>query len=50
MASIRVTPSVARLIIDALKRLTVSQMREQFVEDTVSRHVADLKRRSKKFK
>ena len=45
MASIRVSPSVERLINDALKRLPVSQTREQFIEDAVSRYVADLKRR-----
>jgi hypothetical protein len=31
--------------LDALKRLPVSQTREQFIEDSVSRHVEDLKRR-----
>ena len=50
MASIRVSPSVERLINDALKKLPVSQTREQFVEDAVSRYVADLKRRGYKFK
>ena len=44
MASIRVSPSVERLINDALKKLPVSQAREQFVEDAVSRYVDDLKR------
>ena len=44
MASIRVSPSVERLIADALKKLPVSQTREQFVEDAVSRYVDDLKR------
>ena len=43
MASIRVSPSVERLINDALKKLPVSQTREQFIEDAVSRYVADLK-------
>ena len=43
MASIGVSPSVERLINDALKRLSVSQTREQFVEDGVSRHVDELK-------
>ena len=50
MASIRVSPSVERLIADALKKLTVSQTREQFVEDAVSRYVDDLKRRDFRFK
>jgi len=45
MASIRVSPSVERLITDALKRLPVSQTREQFIEDAVSRYVDDLKGR-----
>lgn len=45
MASIRVSPSVARLIADALKKLPVSQTREQFIEDAVSRYIDDLKRR-----
>ena len=49
MASIRVSPSVERLINDALKKLPVSQTREQFVEDAVSRYVVDLKRRGYKF-
>ena len=44
MASIRVSPSMDRLISDALKRLPVSQTREQFVGDAVSGYVADLKR------
>ena len=45
MASIRVSSSVERLINDALKRLPVSQTREQFIEDAVSRYIDDLKRR-----
>jgi predicted DNA-binding protein len=45
MASIRVSPSMERLINDALKRLPVSQTREQFIEDAVERYVEDLKRR-----
>ncbi len=45
MASIRVSPSVERLIADSLKKLPVSQTREQFIEDAVSRYVDDLKRR-----
>ena len=45
MASIRVSPSVERLVNDALKKLPVSQTKEQFVEDAVSRYVDDLKRR-----
>ena len=45
MASIRVSPSLERFINDALKKLPVSQTREQFVEDAVSRYVADLKRK-----
>ena len=45
MASIRVSPSVERLIADALKKLPVSQTREQFIEDDVSRYIDDLKRR-----
>ena len=45
MASIRVSPSVERLINDALKRLPVSQTREQFIEDAIERYVEDLKRR-----
>ncbi len=44
MASIRVSPSVERLIADSLKKLPVSQTREQFIEDAVSRYVDDLKR------
>ena len=43
MASVRVSPSVERLINDALKRLPVSQTREQFIEDAVSRYVQILK-------
>ena len=50
MASIRVSPSVERLITDALKRLPVSQTRDQFVEDAVSRYARDLKRRGYSFK
>jgi len=45
MASIRVSPAVERLISDALKKLPVSQTKEQFIEDAVSRYVDDLKRR-----
>ena len=45
MASIRVSPSVERLIADALKKLPVSQTRDQFVEDAVSRYIEDLKRK-----
>ena len=45
MASIRVSPSMERLIVDALKKMPVSQTREQFVEDAVSRYVDDLKRK-----
>ena len=45
MASIRVSPFVERLIADALKKLPVSQTREQFIEDAVSRYIDDLKRR-----
>ena len=45
MASIRVSPSVERLIAEALKKLPVSQTREQFIEDAVSRYIDDLKRR-----
>ena len=45
MASTRVSPSVERLINDALKRLPVSQTREQFIEDVVSRYVDHLKRK-----
>lgn len=45
MASVRVSPSAERLINDALKKLPVSQTREQFVEDAVSRYVDDLKRK-----
>ena len=48
MASIRVSPSVERLIADVLKKLPVSQTREQFIEDAVSRYVGDLRRRSYK--
>ena len=44
MASIRVSPSVERLIADALKKLPVSQTREQFVEDSLSRYVDELRR------
>ena len=45
MASARVSPSVDRLIADALKKFPVSQTREQFIEDAVSRYIDDLKRR-----
>ena len=45
MASLRVSPSVERLIADASKKLPVSQTREQFIEDAVSRYIDDLKRR-----
>jgi len=45
MASVKVSPSVERLIADALKKLPVSQTREQFIEDAVSRYVVDLKSR-----
>ena len=45
MASIRVSPSVERLISDALNKLPVSQTKEQFVEDAVSRYVNNLKRK-----
>lgn len=45
MASITVSSSVERLIADALKKLPVSQTREQFIEDAVSRYVDDLKRK-----
>lgn len=45
MASIRVSPSAERLIADALKKLPVSQTREQFIEDAVSRYIADLRSR-----
>ena len=45
MASIRVSSSMERLINDSLKRLPVSQTREQFVEDAVSRYVDNLKRK-----
>ena len=45
MVSIRVSPSVERLIAEALKKLPVSQTREQFIEDAVSRYIDDLKRR-----
>ena len=44
MASIRVSPSMERLINDALKRSPVSQTREQFVEDAVFRYVHELRR------
>jgi len=50
MAAIRVSPSVDRLIADALKKLPVSQTREQFIEDSVSRYVDDLKRRQYRMK
>ena len=45
MASIRVSPSVERLINDALKKLPVSQTRDQFIEDAVLHYVADLRSR-----
>ena len=45
MASIRVSPSVERLIAVALKKLPVSQTREQFIEDAVSHYVGDLKKK-----
>ena len=44
MASIRVSPAVERLISDALKKLPVSQTKEQFIEDAVSRYVDELRR------
>ena len=50
MASIRVSPAVERLIADALKKLPVSQTRDQFIEDAISRHVDDLKRKSYRFR
>ena len=50
MASIRVSPSVERMINDALKRLPVSQTREQFIEDAVSRYVDGLKRKHYRMK
>ena len=50
MASVRVSPAVERLISDALKKLPVSQTKEQFVEDAVSRYVEDLKRRQYRMK
>ena len=37
------SPAVERLISDALKKLPVSQTKEQFVEDAVSRYVDELK-------
>ena len=46
MALIRISPSVERLINDALKKLPVSQTREQFLEDEVSRYVSDLRRKN----
>ena len=45
MASIRVSPSVEKMINDVLKRLPISQTREQFIEDAVSRYIDDLERR-----
>ena len=50
MASIRVSPSVERLINDALKKLPVSQTKEQLIEDAVSRYIDDLKRRKYRIK
>ena len=50
MASIRVSPSMDRLISDALKRLPVSQTREQFIEDAVKRYADDLRRRQYRMK
>ena len=50
MASVRVPPSVERLINDAFKKLPVSQTREQFIEDAVSRYIDDLKRRQYRIK
>ena len=46
MASIRVSPSVERLINDVLRKLPVSQTREQFIEDAVSRYVSDLRKKN----
>ena len=46
MASIRVSPSVHRLIADAFKRLPVLQMKEQFVEDAVRLYMEELKSKS----
>ena len=45
MASVRVSPAVERLISDALKKLPVSQTKEQFIEDAVLRYIDYLKRR-----
>ena len=50
MASIRVSPAVERLINDALKKLPVSQTKEQFIEDAVSRYIDGLKRRQYRMK
>ena len=50
MASARVSSSVERLISDAWKKLPVSQTREDFIEDAVSRYVGNLKRRGYEFK
>ena len=44
MASVRVSPSMERLIADALKNLPISQTREQFMEDALSRYVDELRR------
>ena len=45
MASIRVSPSAERLSNDELKKLPVSQAREQFIKNSVMRYVEDLKKR-----
>ena len=45
MAAIRVSSSVERLINDVLKRLPISQTKQQFIEGAVARYVRDLKRR-----
>ena len=50
MASIRVSPSVERLIAAALKKLPVSQTREHLIEGSVSHCVGGLKRIGYKFK
>jgi predicted DNA-binding protein len=47
MTTIRVSPSLDRLINDALKRLPVSQTRDQFVQDAVNRYIEEL--RDKRF-
>ena len=44
MTSARVSPSVEPLIADALKKLPMSQTKEQFTENAILRYADDFKR------